>query len=401
PPPPPPPPVEAPPGAFVLAMGGLGSSPGESKAAARAVDAATRALVSGASAFDAAVAGVMELEDEPSLNAGVGSYLPLDADEPEMDAAAMSSDGRFGAVCALTGLKNPIAVAARVADTPHLLLCGHGAERFAFHQGFAPFDTTTDARRAERDALRGRLLADPDGALFAFLQAGEASGEGGAGHGGEGGAHASQAAPVVGAGGAPAASPPEEGGAGAEPSEAEPTTKHRPPGLGSDAVAVVVRAADGTYAAAASSGGPAARLRGRVGDVAVVGGALYVGPKGAVALSSEADRRSRDQLARRVYQKLAEGMLPDAAAAWARRAVGDEALALVLVSGRGERLETTKKIAWALRSEAGVESGQPPPPPPPAPRPAGSASVAPSTAPAPAVAPSAPPASSATREVTP
>ena len=300
PPPPPPPPVEAPPGALVLAVGGIDSLPEQSGAAEQAVDTATQTLVSGASTLDAAVAGVVALEDDPTLNAGTGSRLPLDGEQPQMDAAVMDSTGRFGAVCALEDVKNPIAVAARVVATPHLLLCGRGAEQFARGAGFARYDVTTDARRKERDALVAQLVGSTASFFGEALRRGRAMDPAGGG----GPSDASGGAAISdGSGGAAPSGAPSEGSGGAAP--------------GSDTVAVVVRSADGGFAVAASSGGPGAKLAGRVGDVAVLGAALFAGPAGAVALSGHGEDILRAQLARRIYERLDAGDSVDEAATWA------------------------------------------------------------------------------------
>lgn len=351
PPPPPPPPVEAPPGALVFAIGGIDSSPEQSDVVEQAVDTATQALVSGATTLDAAVAGVVVLEDEPSLNAGTGSHLPLDAERPRMDAAVMDSQGRFGAVCVVEDVKNPVAVAARVVETPHLLLCGAGAVAFARAAGFSGYDTTTEARRRQRDDLVAELVGTTGSPFGDFLLRARERDDGAGGS-------ASKPAPVSSAvqvdGGGGAGDAPRTGGvAGGSPAPA------------ADTVAVVVRSADGGFAVAASSGGPAASFGGRVGDVPILGAAVFAGPSGAVALSGRGEDILRAQFARRIYERLDAGDGEDAAAAWALDLVGDdEAIAIVIVGRKGHRLDVTRPVAWALRNAEGVRTGAPEPPPP-------------------------------------
>ena len=93
---------------------------------------ATRAgwliLEGGGSALDAAEAAVRVLEDNPLFNAGTGSTLNK-LGEVETDAAIVEGISlRAGAVAAISGIKNPIALARRVLeDGRHVMLAGDGA----------------------------------------------------------------------------------------------------------------------------------------------------------------------------------------------------------------------------------------------------------------------------------
>lgn len=103
----------------------------------RAFDAAWIILQQGGSALDAAVRAVVELENEPVFNAGVGSCLTEDG-EIEMDASVMEGTTfRVGAVGAVRTVRNPILLAKALLETErHVFLVGDGAERFASTQGF-------------------------------------------------------------------------------------------------------------------------------------------------------------------------------------------------------------------------------------------------------------------------
>ena len=94
-------------------------------------------LTGGGEALDAVEAAVCALEDNPLFNAGRGSVFTHN-EKHEMDAALMSGkDLRAGAVAAVGGIKNPIKLARFVMEeTPHVLLCGSGAEEFARESGF-------------------------------------------------------------------------------------------------------------------------------------------------------------------------------------------------------------------------------------------------------------------------
>uniref|UniRef100_A0AAY5ELE1 Threonine aspartase 1 n=1 Tax=Electrophorus electricus TaxID=8005 RepID=A0AAY5ELE1_ELEEL len=82
----------------------------------RACQKAVDRLRAGAMALEAVTAALIELEDSPFTNAGTGSNLNLCGDI-ECDASIM--DGKslnYGAVGALTGIKNPILVARRLLN---------------------------------------------------------------------------------------------------------------------------------------------------------------------------------------------------------------------------------------------------------------------------------------------
>jgi beta-aspartyl-peptidase (threonine type) len=98
----------------------------------RAAEAGLRVLVQGGSALDAAQAAAVVLEDDPNFNAGTGAAL-TSAGEAELDASCMDGTSlRAGAVACVKTVKNPILLARRVCDdTPHVLICAHGAEAFA------------------------------------------------------------------------------------------------------------------------------------------------------------------------------------------------------------------------------------------------------------------------------
>jgi beta-aspartyl-peptidase (threonine type) len=102
-----------------------------------AFDVAWTILQQGGAALDAVVRAVVELENEPAFNAGVGSCLTEDG-EIEMDASVMEgATFRVGAVGAVRTVRNPILVAKALMEAGrHVFLVGDGAERFARAQGF-------------------------------------------------------------------------------------------------------------------------------------------------------------------------------------------------------------------------------------------------------------------------
>lgn len=119
-----------------------------------AIEEGYRLLIQGASAIEAVKKAVVLLEDSPVFNAGTGSSLTIDG-IPEMDAAIMTQSGRFGAVCCLRNVKNPILVAEKVmTETDHLILGGEGAQLFARRMGFEEYDCITEKARARLEQVK-------------------------------------------------------------------------------------------------------------------------------------------------------------------------------------------------------------------------------------------------------
>lgn len=93
------------------------------------------------SSLDAVEAAIVVLEDSPLFNAGKGAVFTHDG-RNELDASIMEGkDRRGGAVAAVTCIKNPIRAARAVMErSPHVLLVGRGAERFAAEAGLEAVD---------------------------------------------------------------------------------------------------------------------------------------------------------------------------------------------------------------------------------------------------------------------
>jgi beta-aspartyl-peptidase (threonine type) len=127
-------------------------------------------LERGGSALDAVELGCRLAESNPSDHTvGLGG-LPNLLGEVELDASIM--DGRTratGAVGALRGYEHPISVARKVMEaTPHVLLAGQGAERFAAEMGFERAELLTpEARRMWEEKLR-EVEPDADPGLVRY-----------------------------------------------------------------------------------------------------------------------------------------------------------------------------------------------------------------------------------------
>ena len=185
----------------------------------RALAAGGAVLAAGGEALEAVCSAVQVLEEDPLFNAGRGSVYASDATQ-RLDASVMTGDRRAGAVCDLRRVRSPIRAARAVlAHSPHVFLCGAGAESFARAQGLEmvePAWFADDVRRAQLD----RALID---GVVVLDHAGRTSNDG------------------------------EAGGT----------------------VGAVARDLSGRLAAATSTGGMTAKAPGRVGDSAVVGAGTW------------------------------------------------------------------------------------------------------------------------------
>ena len=107
-------------------------------------------LKNGGSSLEAITATINVMEDSPLFNAGKGAVFTNEGTN-ELDASIMDGASlNAGAVAGVTHIKNPIDLALSVMNnSPHVLLSGQGAERFAKEQGFEMMDPTyfyTDRR---------------------------------------------------------------------------------------------------------------------------------------------------------------------------------------------------------------------------------------------------------------
>ncbi len=118
-------------------------------------------LSAGGSALDAVETAVRAIEDNPDdWSVGYGGF-PNFAGDVELDASI--SDGRNLAIGAVAGIRkhrNPVSVARRVMErTPHVLLAGEGADRFASSQGFEEQPLLTDRmRETYRKLMKGEQI---------------------------------------------------------------------------------------------------------------------------------------------------------------------------------------------------------------------------------------------------
>lgn len=254
---------------LAVAHAGAASNPMDRDGPEGACRIALDLLAKGKTPLEAAVAGCAQLEDDHRFNAGTGSNLRLDGRTIEMDAACMTSDGKYGAVACIRDVRHPVEVAQLVHRTPHNLLAGEGAIAFARMHGHAAYDPFTPEAKRRYDEVRKVLrLAKVAAQDYDWDMTSLA------------------------------------------------LNWNYPQDIKSmlgDSDTVGVLATDGaTYAAASSTGGTISTLLGRVGDVPLIGCGIYAGPQGAVAVTGSGDFLARQMLSRRIYVELETGKPIDA-----------------------------------------------------------------------------------------
>jgi L-asparaginase/beta-aspartyl-peptidase (threonine type) len=221
-------------------------------------------LISG-DALEAAIAAVTVLEDDGRFNAGRGAALGLDGATVEMDASVMDTRGRLGAVACVQGIENPVLLARAIADTPHWCLAGDGANRFAHAIRHPMWNKISEHQREQHRQVLKELagskqaMSGVDNQAFMRFWNYEK--------------------PLA-----------------------------LPAHAACDTVGAVVRAPDGHFGVAASTGGSAPSLLGRVGDTPIIGAGFYAGPHGAVAATGIGEYIVRHLLAHRVYTWIEDGM---------------------------------------------------------------------------------------------
>jgi N4-(beta-N-acetylglucosaminyl)-L-asparaginase len=108
-------------------------------------------------ALDAVEKGVMNSEsDMGNRSVGLGG-LPDRDGHVTLDACIMDEKGNCGSVCFLEHIKHPVSVARMVMEkTPHIMLAGEGALKFALDNGFTKenFDRTPGADEAWKEWLK-------------------------------------------------------------------------------------------------------------------------------------------------------------------------------------------------------------------------------------------------------
>lgn len=107
-------------------------------------------LSKGGSALDAVEQGVMITENSQNCCVGLGANPDRDG-FVTLDACIMDHKFNCGSVAFLERIKHPVSVARRVMEkTPHVMLVGEGAQKFAMAEGF-PLEPQTLSEEAQKN----------------------------------------------------------------------------------------------------------------------------------------------------------------------------------------------------------------------------------------------------------
>ncbi|WNB17430.1 isoaspartyl peptidase/L-asparaginase family protein [Marivirga arenosa] len=122
---------------------------------AEALEAGYAKLEDGAPAMEAVIAAIQIMEESPLFNAGKGAVFTNEG-KNELDAAVMDGKTRnAGAVAGVSTIKSPIEAALSVMkDSPHVMMAGKGAEKFAAEQGLEIVDPEYFFTQSRYDALQ-------------------------------------------------------------------------------------------------------------------------------------------------------------------------------------------------------------------------------------------------------
>ena len=256
-----------------------------------------RALDHGGRAIDAVTDAIVSLEDDPRMNAGTGSRLRIDG-RVQMDASIMTDDLECGAVAAIESVKNPILVARKVMETPHVLLVGPDAARFARKMGFRKYNPVTPESLAMwKDSLEKIRSGD------------------------------------------------------LPPHARKWNTFRELVGT----VGCVARDDAGRYASGSSTGGTAFMMPGRVGDSPIVGAGIYCGPAGAVSVTGHGEEIIRQVLSKFVYDRIAEGRGTQTACdAGLRLFKKSVPIGIIAVGTEGPGEACNRAMAWWTNVPGGV-----------------------------------------------
>ena len=297
----------------------------------KALETGYAVLSRGGSSIDAVEAAVTVLEDDPTFDAGRGSFLTSDG-RVQLDALLMDG-GRMkaGGVACVERLRNPIQAARLVLEhSQHVYFVGAGAEQFAQAHGMALIDNAELVLDRERERLVHAKFRESAGFgdnTFSGLD--------------------SPLLPVLHDDKSP------ETAVVDDPAR---FTSH-------DTVGAVALDARGNLAAATSTGGTLNKTPGRVGDSSLIGCGCYADNlSAAVSLTGWGEPIMKLVLGKWATDRVASGAAPELAAREAisylfNRLGGHGGIILLGPDGRFGFAHNPPAMAWGLATPAGLQTG--------------------------------------------
>ncbi|MGA3009939.1 MAG: isoaspartyl peptidase/L-asparaginase [Terracidiphilus sp.] len=326
-------------------------------------------LSRGGSSIDAVEAAVTVLEDDPTFDAGRGSFLTSDG-TVQLDALLMDG-GRMkaGGVACVERLRNPIQAARLVLEhSQHVYFVGVGAEQFAQAHGMALIDNAelvldrererlVHAKVRESAGLGDDTFSGTDSPLHPVLHD-DKSPETAVKGSEAAGTESETSVTRKGTGFSPYIQPKKEERALA------PDGKSTFPGFDShDTVGAVALDAHGNLSAATSTGGTLNKTPGRVGDSSLIGCGCYADNlSAAVSLTGWGEPIMKLVLGKWATDRVASGTAPEIAAREAisylfNRLGGHGGIILLGPDGRFGFAHNTPAMAWGLATPAGLQTG--------------------------------------------
>jgi L-asparaginase / beta-aspartyl-peptidase len=311
---------------ILLVHGGAWAIPDDAAAAhengvRNALEAGYRILARGAPALDAVEAAVTVLEDDPTFDAGRGSFLTSDG-RVQLDALLMDG-GRMkaGGVACVERLRNPIQAARLVLEqSPHVYFVGAGAEEFAHSHGMQLIENAELVLDRERERLKSAREREAAGLADATFS-------------------------------------------GLEDDKGPETAIPRVIDSSHDTVGAVALDSHGNIAAATSTGGTLNKTPGRVGDSSLIGCGCYADNlSAAVSLTGWGEPIMKLVLGKWATDRVAAGTAPEFAAREAisylhNRLGGHGGIILLGPDGRFGLAHNTPAMAWGLATVNGLETG--------------------------------------------
>jgi L-asparaginase / beta-aspartyl-peptidase len=302
----------------------------------RALEEGWKVLQGGGPAMEAVVAAVTVLEDDPTFDAGRGSFLTSDG-RVQLDALLMDG-GRMkaGGVACVERLRNPIQAARLVLEeSPHVYFVGAGAEAFAQKHGMELIDNAELVLDRERERLTSAKMREAAGLADETFSG-----------------HADDKSPET---------------AVTDSDQWSVVSDQGGPRAGNvdshDTVGAVALDAAGNLAAGTSTGGTLNKAPGRVGDSSLIGCGCYADNlSAAVSLTGWGEPIMKLVLGKWATDRVAAGEAPEMAAREAitylyRRLGGHGGIILLGPDGRFGFAHNTPAMAWGLATAAGMETG--------------------------------------------